>query len=91
MARPRFARGLTDDRRREILQLLSAATVCVEPDEAIRDGRDSKDNCYLELALAAGASVIVSADENLLVLNPWRGLQVLRPAAFLDQRGADDG
>ncbi len=38
---------------------------------------------YLELASAAGADAIVSGDEDLLVLHPWRGIPVLRPAAFL--------
>jgi hypothetical protein len=40
-------------------------------------------NRYLELALAARDAVIVSGDEDLLVLNPWRGLRVLRPARLL--------
>jgi predicted nucleic acid-binding protein len=37
----------------------------------------------MELALAASANVIVSSDEDLLVLHPWRGVRVLRPAEFL--------
>lgn len=85
LARPKFARVLTDDRRREILELLSAAALWVEPNEEIQDCRDSKDNRYLELALAAGATVIVSGDEDLLVLNPWRGVRVLRPAQILGE------
>jgi predicted nucleic acid-binding protein len=36
------------------------------------DCRDGKDNRYLELGLAAGATAIVSSNEDLLVLNPWR-------------------
>ena len=89
LTRPKFARVLTDDRRREILELLSAAALWVEPTETVRDCRDSKDNRYLELALAACATAIVSGGEDLLVLHPWRGVQVLRPAAFLDMFGAD--
>jgi uncharacterized protein len=53
----------------------------------VRDCRDGKDNRYLQLALAAGATAIVSGDEDLLVLNPWRGIQVLRPAQFLNEFG----
>lgn len=87
LARPKFARALQEDRRREILELLSAAALWVEPSERVRDCRDRKDDRYLELALAAGASVIVSGDEDLLVLHPWRGIQVLRPARFLDEFG----
>lgn len=36
-----------------------------------------------ELALAAGAHTIVSSDADLLVLDPWRGIRILRPAEFL--------
>jgi putative PIN family toxin of toxin-antitoxin system len=85
LARPKFLRVLTDDRRREVLELLIAAAFWVEPREEVRDCRDNKDNRYPELALAGGAAAIVSGDEDLLVLNPWRGIQVLRPAEFLIQ------
>lgn len=87
LARPKFAQALTADRRRDILELLAAAAVWVEPRETVTDCRDAKDNRYLELALAAQAAVIVSGDEDLLVLDPWRGIRVLRPARYLDWLG----
>jgi uncharacterized protein len=90
LARPKFARVLTEDRRREVLELLSAAALWIEPTEEVRDCRDSKDNRYLELALAAGAAMIVSGDEDLLVLNPWRGIRVLRPSEFLEKAGTEE-
>ena len=89
LARPKFARVLTEDRCHEALELLSAAAFWVEPAIAVRDCRDGKDNRYLELALAAAADVIVSGDEDLLVLHPWRGVRVLRPATFLTTLGMD--
>ena len=48
-----------------------------------KSSRDPKDNKYLELALAAGAETIVSSDEDLLVLHPWRSVRILRPADYL--------
>ena len=89
LARPKFARVLTEDRRRETLELLAAAALWIEPKEVVNDCRDAKDNCYLELALAAQATVIVSGDEDLLVLDPWRDVRVLRPARFLEGFGTD--
>ena len=86
LTRPKFSRVITDDRRREILELLSAAAVWFEPQEQVRDCRDPKDNCYLELALAAGANAIVSGDDDLLVRYPWRGVAVLTPARFVEAR-----
>lgn len=49
----------------------------------VTDCRDAKDNRYLELALAAGADAIISGDADLLVLHPWRGTRILRPADYL--------
>jgi uncharacterized protein len=37
----------------------------------------------LELAAASGAEIIVPSDENLLALDPWRGIRILRPAVYL--------
>lgn len=45
--------------------------------------RDANDNLLLALALVAEASVVVSGDEDLLVLDPWRGVPVVTPAEFL--------
>ena len=87
LTRPKFARVLTDSRRREILELLSAAAIWVEPKERVQDCRDGKDNRYLELALSAEATIIISGDDDLLVLHPWRGIEVLRPAQFFSKFG----
>ena len=82
LARPKFRRVLSDDRRLEIIELLSVAAVWFDPVIAVQDCRDAKDNRYLELALAAGAQAIVTGDDDLLLLDPWRGIRVLRPADF---------
>lgn len=83
LARPKFRRAISDDRRRELLELLSVAATWFEPAQTIADCRDAKDNRYLELALAAQAAAIVSGDDDLLVLDPWRGTRIMKPAAFL--------
>jgi putative PIN family toxin of toxin-antitoxin system len=45
--------------------------------------RDSKEDKFLEAALAAEADCIVSGDTDLLVLSPFDNIPVLRPAEFL--------
>jgi len=45
--------------------------------------RDPKDNLFLALALVAEADLLVSSDEDLLVLHPWRGIPIVTPAEFL--------
>ena len=90
IGRRKFAGVLTEDRQAEILGLLTAAAIWVENVRLVQDCRDAKDNKYLELAEAAGADVIVSSDEDLLVLNPWRGIRILRPKEFLTEAGEGD-
>ena len=81
--RPKFARAILLARRDRILEILRHAAVWFEPTVRVTDCRDPKDNKYLELALAAGAETIVSSDDDLLVLDPWRGVRIMRPADYL--------
>jgi uncharacterized protein len=83
MARPRLARFVDPELRDELLGQLDALAIFFSPTEAVTECRDAKDDKYLELALAADADVIVSSDDDLLVLHPWRGVRVLRPADYL--------
>ena len=45
--------------------------------------RDPEDNQFLALAMVAEAYALVSSDEDLLVLHPWRGIEIVTPAEFL--------
>lgn len=49
--------------------------------------RDATDNKFLALVQVCQADVLVSSDDDLLVLNPWRHVPVLRPAEFLTYQG----
>ncbi|HYD69631.1 putative toxin-antitoxin system toxin component, PIN family [Azospirillum sp.] len=51
--------------------------------EAITACRDPKDDKFLSLAVAGDAECIVSGDNDLLVLHPFRGVAILRPSEFL--------
>ena len=72
--------------------MLTEAASVIEPTVAVHDSRDAKDNQYLELALAAGATTIVSSDADLLDLDPWRGIRIVTPSAYVSRfepRSAD--
>jgi uncharacterized protein len=83
LRRPKFARALSAERREAILELIEVVARRVQPAEQIFDCRDPKDNMYLALAAASGASILVSSDADLLMLDPWRGVRVVTPAVFL--------
>ena len=53
------------------------------PLDAPGDCRDPNDNYVLALALAGAAEVILTEDQDLLVLDPWRGIRVMRLFQFL--------
>lgn len=50
--------------------------------ERITMCRDPKDDKFLELAMSGRADVIVSGDSDLLVLDRFRDIPILTPAAF---------
>ena len=81
--RPKFAVAIPRRRREQFLRLLRGSAIWFDPAERVSDCRDPKDDKYLELALASGAETIVSSDDDLLVLHPWRGVQILLPGDYL--------
>lgn len=88
--RPRLPRFIAPDQRASVLQLLRSVSVWFAPGQRVRECRDAKDDKYLELALAAEASIIVSSDDDLVVMHPWRGIQIMRPAAYLQGKSNED-
>ncbi|MDX1943785.1 MAG: putative toxin-antitoxin system toxin component, PIN family [Pirellulaceae bacterium] len=84
LRRKKFDRYLTlEDRERFLVMLLQAA-ILVEIREEVRACRDPKDDKFLELAISGAATCLVSGDEDLLVLNPFRNIAVMTPAAFIE-------
>ncbi len=83
--RPRIKEkyGLDSEDIETVLALLLLRGRIVSPVERVDVCRDPKDNMFLEAALTAEADVIVSGDEDLLVLDSFRSIPVIRPAAFL--------
>jgi len=57
----------------------------VEPAVTVNDCPHFEDNRLLECALASGAVLIVSDDEHLLRLSPWRGIPIITSEAFVDR------
>ena len=50
---------------------------------AIRACRDPKDDKFLEVATHGRADAIITGDQDLLTLNPFRGIAILTPAEYL--------
>ena len=80
----RFDRYVSRRQRERFLELLIRESEHIEITESIQICRDPKDDLVLELAVCGNAAYIVTGDADLLVLNPFRGIGVLRPADFLE-------
>jgi uncharacterized protein len=83
--RPKFASTFVPTWLAEIEMWMFTDSDWFDPKIRVFDCRDPKDNKYLELALAANASALVSSDMDLLSLHPWRGIPILRPVEYLRQ------
>jgi putative PIN family toxin of toxin-antitoxin system len=83
-ARPKFNRYIElKDRQKFLRDLYKTITPIVKLTERITECRDSKDNKYLELAISGKAQYIITGDNDLLVLNPFRQIKIIKPDDFL--------
>lgn len=68
--------------REEFLRMLGRIVEMVTILHAVHDCRDVPDNKILEVAVNGQAKVIVAGDEDLLALNPFRGISIIRPVDY---------
>jgi predicted nucleic acid-binding protein len=62
----------------------AAGRLIVVPEHRVEVCRDPADNMVLEAALASGNDVIIiSEDRDLLILDPWRDIRIVKPEAAL--------
>jgi putative PIN family toxin of toxin-antitoxin system len=84
LSRSKFDRYLAKSIRQELLETLVEASLLVQPSESIDECRYPKDNKYLELAISGHAESLITGDEDLLVLNPFRNIKIITVLEFLD-------
>lgn len=74
---------LSDRILQATLRLIVARSEFVYPSVRITACRDPKDDKFLEIAVAGKADVIVSGDDDLLVLTPYASIPIVTPNRFL--------
>lgn len=84
LSRPKFDRYVRLSTRKRFLAALLRRAEIIETELKLRVCRDPRDDKYLELAVVGKASVIISGDDDLLILDPFQGIRILTPAKFLD-------
>ena len=85
LRRPRFDRYLTEEKRLEFLAAVVRESELVEVTAVVSVCRDPKDDKFLELALSGAATHIISGDNDLLALHPFRGISILSPQDFVTE------
>lgn len=83
LMRAKFDRYVDRKVRLRFLAEIDAVAEFVGISGAAMGCRDRTDDMFLETALSGECELIVSDDQDLLTLHPWRGISILSPAAAL--------
>ncbi len=68
----------------EFIERLETEGMIIKPKSSFTDCRDTDDNKFLNLAYDSKALCIVTGDDDLLVLSPFRSIKIITPANFLN-------
>lgn len=88
LTRPKFVRYIAAETRDEFLAAYLTEAEFVVVSEQVEVCRDPKDNRVPDAAINGRATCILSGDDDLLVLSPFRGIPILRPAEYLAQHAS---
>lgn len=83
--RTKFDRYLERAKRELFLATFLQHTELIEISETIRACRDAKDDKFLEVAVSGNAGIIVTGDDDLLMLHPFRTISIMTPRDFIDR------
>jgi len=82
LRRPGFDRYNSEDDRLDFLVAYVNEAEIVDVTKSIQECRDPRDDKFLELAVSGNAVVIISGDQDLLIMNPFRGIDITTPERF---------
>jgi uncharacterized protein len=83
MGRAKFDPYLSIADRQDFIRLLARIVEVVPIVRRVRACRDPRDDKFLEVAVNGRADIILTGDRDLLALDPFMGVAVLSPAAYL--------
>lgn len=83
LSRSKFERYKSLTERLFFYEIFVQSVQIVNIVEKVTECRDPKDNKFLEVAVNGKADTIVSGDSDLLILHPFRGIEILSVNDFL--------
>ena len=87
LSREKFNRYVAFEERERFMQRFIQEALLIEITEKILECQDQKDNKYIELGVCGEASHLITGDQDLLILNPFREIRILTPRVFLNFMG----
>jgi putative PIN family toxin of toxin-antitoxin system len=90
LARLKFERYVTREERERFLGAFLERAELVEVTVAVQACRDPEDDKFLELAVSGSATAIVTGDPDLLALDPFENIRIVRPADLLNSLISED-
>ena len=85
LMRPKFARYHDLEVRMFFYEVFCQSVQIVNIIQAVTECRDPKDDKFLEVAVNGDADMIISGDSDLLVLNPFREIEIISVNEFLSR------
>ena len=83
VSRAKFNRYQTAETRLARVDALLSSMSAIALGERVHLCRDSRDDKFLELALAGKADFLLTSDADLLALHPFHDTAILTPANYL--------
>ena len=85
LKRPKFKKYFSETAIEDLVSLLYKKVELIEITKHFEDCRDEKDNFLLDLAVSGHANYLVTGDADLLILNPFQGVEIISYQYFQNQ------
>lgn len=89
-AKEKFDRYVSMEKRKRFIRSLSRIGEHIAITYPVHACRDPQDDKFLELAVNGEADIIMTGDDDLLMLNPFRNIKILTPSSFLETYANED-
>lgn len=83
LGRRKFDPYVSLEERQDYLRLFARTVHVVTVGHRVRRCRDPRDDKFLELALSGEADLILTGDQDLLALDPFRGIPVITAGEYV--------
>lgn len=84
LTRSKFNKYISLEIRYQFLAKIKLESEKIVISELINECRDPKDNKFLEVAINGNATHLITGDQDLLELHPFRGTSILTPRQFIE-------